>query len=118
LKGLGTLDTSGSRFHVQNISNAGCGKTERRAPASPGCPRFGYRPESLVASAGTVIIITIIIIIIRGATALTNLGRLSSRRWQSFPTTPDGTGLTCGQHIESHSCIFNYPNRTVTSLFK
>jgi hypothetical protein len=26
--------------------------------------------------------------------ALTNLGRLSSRRWQSFPTTPDGTGLT------------------------
>jgi hypothetical protein len=29
--------------------------------------------------------------------ALTNLGRLSSRRWQSFPTAPDGTGLTCGQ---------------------
>jgi hypothetical protein len=28
--------------------------------------------------------------------ALTNLGRLSSRRWQSFPTAPDGTGLTCG----------------------
>jgi len=26
--------------------------------------------------------------------ALTNLGRLSSRRWQSFPTAPDGTGLT------------------------
>jgi hypothetical protein len=24
--------------------------------------------------------------------ALTNLGRLSSRRWQSFPTAPDGTG--------------------------
>jgi hypothetical protein len=22
-----------------------------------------------------------------------NLGRLSSRRWQSFPTAPDGTGL-------------------------
>jgi hypothetical protein len=59
-----------------------------------------------------------IIIIIRGATALTNLGRLSSRRWQSFPTVPDGTGLTCGQHIESHSCIFSFPNRTVTSLFK
>jgi hypothetical protein len=38
---------------------------------------------------------------IRGATALTNLDRLSSRRWQSFPTAPDGTGLTCGQHIES-----------------
>jgi hypothetical protein len=38
--------------------------------------------------------------------ALTNRGRLSSRRWQSFPTAPDGTGLTCGQHIESHSCIF------------
>jgi hypothetical protein len=34
--------------------------------------------------------------IIRGATALTNLGRLSSRRWQSFRTAPDGTGLTCG----------------------
>jgi hypothetical protein len=31
----------------------------------------------------------------RGATALTNLGRLSSRRWQSFQTAPDGTGLTC-----------------------
>jgi hypothetical protein len=28
---------------------------------------------------------------IRGATALTNLGRLSSRRWQSFPTATDGT---------------------------
>jgi hypothetical protein len=50
--------------------------------------------------------------------ALTNLGRLSSCRWQSFPTAPDGTGLTCGQHIESHSCIFSFPNRTVTSLFK
>jgi hypothetical protein len=50
--------------------------------------------------------------------ALTNLGRLSSRRWQSFPTAPDGTGLTCGQHIESHGCIFSFPNRTVTSLFK
>jgi hypothetical protein len=50
--------------------------------------------------------------------ALTNLGRLSSRRWQSFPTVPYGTGLTCGQHIESHSCIFSFPNRTVTSLFK
>jgi hypothetical protein len=59
-----------------------------------------------------------IIIIIRGATALTNLGRLSSRRWQSFPTAPDCTGLTYGQHIESHSCIFSFPNRTVTSLFK
>jgi hypothetical protein len=23
-----------------------------------------------------------------------------------------------GQHIESHSCIFSFPNRTVTSLFK
>jgi hypothetical protein len=33
------------------------------------------------------------IIIIRGATALTNLGRLSSRRWQSFPTAPDGTAI-------------------------
>jgi hypothetical protein len=44
--------------------------------------------------------------------ALTNLARLSSRRWQSFPTAPDGTGLTCGQHI------FSFPNRTVTSLFK
>jgi hypothetical protein len=60
----------------------------------------------------------IIIIIIRGATALTNLAPLSSRRWQSFPTAPDGTGLTCGQHIESHSCIFSFPNQTVTSLFK
>jgi hypothetical protein len=59
-----------------------------------------------------------IIIIIRGATALMNLGRLRSRRWQSFPTAPDGTGLTCGQHIKSHSCIFSFPNRTVTSLFK
>jgi hypothetical protein len=49
---------------------------------------------------------------------LTNRGRLSSRRWQSFPTASDGTGLTCGQHIESHSCIFSFPNRTVTSLFK
>jgi hypothetical protein len=68
--------------------------------------------------ASVVIIIIIIIIIIRGATALTNLGRLSSRRWQSFPTAPDGTGLTCGQNIESHSCIFSFPNRTVTSLFK
>jgi hypothetical protein len=44
-----------------------------------------------------------VVIIIRGATALTKLGRLSSRRWQSFPTAPDGTGLTCGQDIESHS---------------
>jgi hypothetical protein len=34
-------------------------------------------------------VIIIIIIIIRGATALTSLGRLSSRRWQSFPTAPD-----------------------------
>jgi hypothetical protein len=42
---------------------------------------------------------------ISGTTALTNLGRLSSRRWQSFPTALDGTGLTCGQHIESHSCV-------------
>jgi hypothetical protein len=50
--------------------------------------------------------------------ALRNLARLSSRRWQSFPTAPDGTGLTCGQHIESHSCIFSFPNRIVTSLFK
>jgi hypothetical protein len=50
--------------------------------------------------------------------ALTKLGRLTSRRWQSFPTAPDDTGLTCGQHIEFHSCIFNFPNRTVTSLFK
>jgi hypothetical protein len=64
------------------------------------------------------IIIIIIIIIIRGATALTNLGRLSNRRWQSFPTAPEGTGLTCGQHIESHSCMFSFPNRTVTSLLK
>jgi hypothetical protein len=63
-------------------------------------------------------IIIIIIIIIRGATALKNLGRLSSRCWQSFPTAPYGTGLTCGQHIESHSCIFSFPNWTVTSLFK
>jgi hypothetical protein len=55
---------------------------------------------------------------IRGATALTNLGRLSSRRWQSFPTSPDGYGLTCGQHIESHSYIFSFQNPTVTSLFK
>jgi hypothetical protein len=46
--------------------------------------------------------------------ALTNLGRLSSHRCQSFPTAPDGTGLTCGRHIESHSCIFSFPNRTVT----
>jgi hypothetical protein len=45
----------------------------------------------------------IIMIIIRGATALTNLGRLSSRRWQSFPTAPDGTGLTCGQHAHHFS---------------
>jgi hypothetical protein len=44
--------------------------------------------------------------------ALTNLGRLSSHRWHSFPTAPDGTGLTCGQHIESHGCIFSFPNRT------
>jgi hypothetical protein len=58
------------------------------------------------------------VIIIRGATALTNLGRLSSRRWQSFPTASDDTGLTCGQHIESHTCIFSSPNWTVTSLFK
>jgi hypothetical protein len=64
------------------------------------------------------IYLKIIIKIIRGATALTNLGRLSSRRWRSFPTAPDGTGLTCGQHIESHSCIFSFINRTVTSLFK
>jgi hypothetical protein len=35
-----------------------------------------------------------------------------------FPTAPDGIGLTCGQHIESHSYIFSFPNRTVTSLFK
>jgi hypothetical protein len=56
--------------------------------------------------------------IIRGATALMNLGRLSSRRWQSFPTAPDGTGLTYGQHIKSHSCIFSFPNWTITSLFK
>jgi hypothetical protein len=63
-------------------------------------------------------LLLVIIIIIRGATALTSLGRLSSHRWQSFPTAPDGTGLTCGQHIESHSCIFSFPNRTVTSLFK
>jgi hypothetical protein len=35
------------------------------------------------------IIIIIIIIIIRGATTLTNLGQLSSRHWQSFPTAPD-----------------------------
>jgi hypothetical protein len=26
--------------------------------------------------------------------------------------------LTCGLHIEFHSCIFSFPNRTVTSLFK
>jgi hypothetical protein len=50
--------------------------------------------------------------------ALTNLGWLSSCHWQSFPTAPDGTGLTCGQHIEFHSCIFSFPNRIVTSLFK
>jgi hypothetical protein len=50
--------------------------------------------------------------------ALTNLGRVSSRRSQSFPTASDGTGLTFGQHIESRSCIFSFLNRTVTSLFK
>jgi hypothetical protein len=32
----------------------------------------------------SLIFILVIIIIIRSATALTNLGRLSSRRWQSF----------------------------------
>jgi hypothetical protein len=58
-----------------------------------------------------------IIIIIRGATSLTNLGRLSSRRWQSFPTAPDGTGLTCGQQIESHSCIFSFPNPAYSSNY-
>jgi hypothetical protein len=26
--------------------------------------------------------------------------------------------LAVFQHIESHSCIFSFPNRTVTSLFK
>jgi hypothetical protein len=29
----------------------------------------------------------------------------------SLSRPPDGTGLTCGQHIESHSCIFSFPNR-------
>jgi hypothetical protein len=48
--------------------------------------------------------------------ALTNLGRLSSRRWQSFPTAPDGAGLTCGQHIESHSCILEWI--TLKMIFK
>jgi hypothetical protein len=74
----------------------------------------------LLRNAGTIPVVGITSnnIIIRGATALTNLGRLSSPHWQSFPTAPDGTGLTCGQHIESHSCIFSFPNRTVTSLFE
>jgi hypothetical protein len=60
---------------------------------------------------GPLVLTPEIIIIIRGATALTNLGRLNSRRWQFFPAESDGTGLTCGQHIESHSCIFSFPNR-------
>jgi hypothetical protein len=52
-----------------------------------------------------------IIFLIRFASAPTKLGRLSSRRWKSFPTEPDGTGLTCGQHIESHVFIFSFSNR-------
>jgi hypothetical protein len=48
--------------------------------------------------------------------ALTNLGRLSSRRWQSFPTAPDGTVLTCGQHIESHSCMFSFLAKSNTGM--
>jgi hypothetical protein len=35
-----------------------------------------------------------------------------------FPDCTRRTGLTCGQHIESHSCIFSFPNRTVTSLWR
>jgi hypothetical protein len=64
-----------------------------------------------------IIIIIIIIIIIRGTRALTNLGRLSSRRWQSFPTAPDGTGLTCGQHIESHSAPYIMGRKTQDTFF-
>jgi hypothetical protein len=58
-----------------------------------------------------------IIIIIRGATALTNLGRLSSRRWQSFPTAPDGTGLTYSNKLTNYfaglvtSCCRPYLDR-------
>jgi hypothetical protein len=92
---------------------------ENRRTRSKTCPSatFAHRQMCVHAcvtnySDNLIIIIIIIIIIIRGATALTNLGR------QSSPTAPDGTGLTCGQHIESHSCIFSFPNRTVISLFK
>jgi hypothetical protein len=83
-------------------------------------PQLHYRTNSHVVRATPINTSQVLlsIIIIRGATALMNLGRLSSRRWQSFPTAPDGTGFTCGQHIKSHSCIFSFPNRTVTSLFK
>jgi hypothetical protein len=48
---------------------------------------------------------------IRGATALTNLGRLSSRRWQSFPTAPDGTGLTCAHRIPQLHYQLSKPDR-------
>jgi hypothetical protein len=53
----------------------------------------------------------------RASANLVTEARGPNRLNKSFPTAPDGTGLTCGQHIESHSCIFSFPNRTVTSLF-
>jgi hypothetical protein len=55
-------------------------------------------------------------IIIRGATALANLGPAEQPPLAVFPDCT--RRLTCGQHIESHTHIFNFPNRTVTSLFK
>jgi hypothetical protein len=108
----------------QNLSGMG-GATSSYAAASKAFELLGTHKPTHPATkcfqqGGDTILgdLSLIIIIIRGATALTNLGQLSSCRWQSFPTAPDGTGLTCGQHIESHSCIFSFPNQTVTSLFK
>jgi hypothetical protein len=60
--------------------------------------------------------IIIIIIIIRGATALTNIGRLSSRRWQSFPTAPDGTGLKFNNKIKLQN-YKNYKNYKITEFY-
>jgi hypothetical protein len=54
---------------------------------------------------------------IRGATGSDELWPVEQPPLAVFPDcTRHGTGLTCGQHIESHSCIFSFPNRTVTSL--
>jgi hypothetical protein len=44
---------------------------------------------------------------------LTNLGRLSSRRWQSFPTAPDGTAKKTKHFTITKICLLMLLKETI-----